>query len=164
MIELTTPTSSQEDPELLGQHEGWDVYPMPVFVTINTPDVSRMASWFRDALGFGVMFVGPDSGDGPTMVHLRRMKYQDVLIAAGLEHNIDRDRSLTVTFQAMTDTEVDLLAEQAAGHGDVEGPYDTPWNTREVTVIDPDGHHFVFTGRRTDSPVGSLDEATGIDQ
>jgi catechol 2,3-dioxygenase-like lactoylglutathione lyase family enzyme len=164
MIEPTTPAHSQEEPEILGQHLGWDVYPMPVFVTLRAADVARSVTWFRDALGFGVMFVGPDSGDGPSMVHLRRSRYQDVLVVGGLREPSEHGGSLTVPFQAMTDGEVELIAERAAAHGEIEGPYDTALNTREVTVIDPDGHRFVFSGRRTDVPMLAFEDVMGPDR
>jgi hypothetical protein len=28
----------------------------------------------------------------------------------------------------------------------MEGPIDTPWNTRDLRVTDPAGHRLVFTG------------------
>jgi hypothetical protein len=31
-----------------------------------------------------------------------------------------------------------------------DGPRDTPWNTRELTVTDPEGNRFTFTGRGTE--------------
>lgn len=158
MIETTTPLHTQDEPELLADYGGWPVYPMPMFITIRTPDVTATAEWFRDALGFGVMFVGPPHGDEPAMIHVRRSRYQDVLITAADDVDTRPDPSMTVTFQALTDTEVDAIAERAASHGDVHGPYHTPWNTREVTVDAPTGHRFVFSGRRTDVPTPGFDE------
>jgi hypothetical protein len=31
---------------------------------------------------------------------------------------------------------------------DLVGPVDTPWNTRDLRVVDPAGHRLVFTSRR----------------
>lgn len=161
MIDITAPAHPQDQPESLGDHHGWPVYAMPVFVTIQTPDIERRAAWFRDALGFGVMYTAPDGGDGTAMVHVRRSRYQDVLIVRSSGRSARPDPSLRVTFQVSTDIEVDELAVRAAEHGDIEGPYDTPWNTRDVVVTDPDGHRLVFTGRRTDIPLPDLEGVMG---
>jgi hypothetical protein len=46
--------------------------------------------------------------------------------------------------------ELDALADRARGHGggQVEGPADTPWNTRDLRTRDPDGNLVVFTAPR----------------
>jgi hypothetical protein len=46
--------------------------------------------------------------------------------------------------------EVGALAERARAHGGgrVEGPADTPWNTRDLTTTDPDGNVVIFTAAR----------------
>lgn len=158
MIEATLPTLSQDQPEDLGVFEGWDVYPMPVFVLLETTDVERATRWFTDALDFGIMFVGPRSDDRPMMAHLRGARYQDVLIVANDAAPAAGPSPIGVTFQALTDTAVDALAARAAGHGRVDGPRNTPWNTRDVTVYDPDGNAYVFTGRLTSVDSMDFDE------
>ena len=49
------------------------------------------------------------------------------------------------------------IAERARAHGGgtVEGPFDTPWNTRDLHAVDPDGYTVVYTARR---PEGERDE------
>lgn len=55
---------------------------------------------------------------------------------------------------------VTFAVERARAHGggDVSDPADTPWNTRDVNVTDPDGYRLVYTARR---PEGERDEAFG---
>jgi catechol 2,3-dioxygenase-like lactoylglutathione lyase family enzyme len=149
MIEPTQPTLSQDQPADLGGFRGWDVYPMPMFVRLETRDVERTTRWFTDALGFGVMFVGPTTDGHPTMTHVRGARYQDVLIVGSDTAPKPVSSPIQVTFQALTDDAVDELASRASAHGRVDGPHTTPWNTREVTVYDPNGNPFVFTGRLT---------------
>lgn len=161
MIEATEPTLSQAQPEDLGGFQGWDVYPMPMFVRLETPDVERTARWFTDALGFGIMFVGPVAAGRSMMVHVRGARYQDVLVVASDIAPDGRRAPIEVAFQALTDTAVDQLASRASAYGRVDGPHDTPWNTREVTVYDPDGNAFVFTGRSTSAPTMDIDEVMG---
>lgn len=161
MIEATRPTLSQDQPEDLGVFEGWDVYPMPVFVRLEAGDVERTARWFTDALGFGIMFVGPVSNGQPMMAHVRGARYQDVLVVTGGAPSTAERSPIQVTFRALTDTAVDELAGRAAEYGRVDGPRDTPWHTRDVTVYDPDGNTFVFTGRFTSVPSLGLDDIMG---
>lgn len=151
MIGATTPTQPQTDPPHLADHAGYPVYPMPVFVSVAAADVTRTSAWFRDVLGFGVMFVAPGSG-GPSMVHLRRAKFQDVMVAPAIGE-VTPGSSISVTFQAGEAGDVDALAYRISSLDPdaLEGPRDTPWNTRELTVTDPDGNRFTFTGRGTQS-------------
>lgn len=55
----------------------------------------------------------------------------------------------TLSFAAVYD-EVEVLAERARAHGGgrVDGPADTPWNTRDLTTADPDGNTVIFTAAR----------------
>ena len=54
--------------------------------------------------------------------------------------------------------ELDELAARARAHGGggVDGPADTPWNTRDLTTVDPDGNVVVFTAAR---PADQADSA-----
>jgi predicted enzyme related to lactoylglutathione lyase len=159
MIDTTPPTQPQVDPPHLAEHAGYPVYPMPSFVTVAAADVTRTSSWFRDVLGFGVMFVAPGRGS-PSMVHLRRAKYQDVMVTPAIGEPAPGS-SLSVTFQAGEAADVDTLASRISSLGPdvLDGPRDTPWNTREFTVTDPDGNRFTFTGRGT-QPMDDFEAVT----
>jgi len=140
------------EPVTLSEFGGHEIYPMPVFVTLFVRDVRSVAEWYERALGFSVVFQAPAAeGHAPPMVHLRRRKYQDLLILPA--HNDGgAGSSLTVTFNA--DGEIDALAdrartEPALGVSAIEGPRHTAWNTTDLLVTDPAGHRIVFSARRT---------------
>jgi uncharacterized glyoxalase superfamily protein PhnB len=138
------------EPAALGTFNGFEIYPMPMFATLAVPDVASVAQWYQDALGFGVMFTTPGPGGAPSLVHLRRRKYQDVLVVPGVA-SAAMTPSLTISFQA--DEDVAALAERARavpalGAAAIVGPIDTPWNTTDLRVTDPAGHRLVFTSRR----------------
>ena len=141
-----TPKDAQlAEPKSLGQFKGFEVYPMPVFLRLASPDVAGLARWYEDALGFSTMFALP----GDALVHLRRSKYQDVLLVPGPDLG-GAAQSLVVTFDA--DGKLDELAARARsvaviGRVVVEGPATTPWNTRELRVTDPVGNRLVFSSR-----------------
>jgi hypothetical protein len=142
-IPATTPAG---DPTSLGRYNGFDIYPMPFFARLEAPDPAAVAAWYERALGFGVVFRGP-------VIHLRRMKYQDLLLVPGTTDVPVAGARPVLAFGA--DGEVDALARRAAavapvGRSLVGEPVDTPWNTRELTVVDPVGHRLVFTSRRAE--------------
>ena len=137
------------EPVSLGDFGGHEIYPMPMFAKIVTTDVAAAAEWYEKALGFVTVFRGPSVGGQPMMVHLRRHKYQDVLLVASPQATAPAS-GFTLNFSA--DGEVDELAQRArsvaaVGSSTVDGPVNTPWNTRDLNVTDPAGNRLVFTGR-----------------
>ncbi len=140
------------EPVSLGEFNGFEIYPMPVFVTLGVADVDGVTRWYEQALGFRTVFRAPAVGGQPGLVHLRRRKYQDVLVVPAPGAAADAPAgTLTVTFSA--DGEIEALAGRAraagaVGKSAIDGPIGTPWNTRDLHVIDPAGHHLVFTSRQ----------------
>lgn len=136
------------EPENPGRYNGHEVYPVPMFATLPQPDVEAAIGWYEAALGFSAMFVerGPDGR--VQLAHLRRARYQDLLLVPG---EAVRERpSSTLSLRA--DGVPDELARQAqevvpVGVSAVEGPIDTPWNTTYVYPTDLAGHRLVLTAR-----------------
>ena len=153
--------SLDQEPPSLGEYDGHESYPMPTFATITVADVAGIAAWYERALGFTTVFRAPDVGGQPSLVHLRRGKYQDVLLVPARPGapSTDAPSSLTLSFSA--DGEIDALAARARaveplGRSSITGPIDTPWNTRDVRVTDPAGHRLVFTGRNPNADAAQL--------
>ncbi len=132
-----------------------DIYPMPAFATLEVADVHRTVAWY-EALGFVSLFTMPGPDGAPLLVHLRRWRYQDVLVRPGTPAAAG-GQSLSIAGVA---EELDGIAERVRDHsartgsGSVEGPLDTPWNTRDLRLTDPDGYRLVVTARR---PEGTRD-------
>lgn len=124
-----------------------EIYVMPQFVTLEVSHLERSRSWYRDALGFHELAVLPGPDGVPALVHLRRYRYQDLLLVPTDEPVVASPHS-TLTF-AWAGTHEEL--EQAADHarsvegGTVEGPLEMPWFTVDVRCTDPDGHRIVLT-------------------
>lgn len=125
-----------------------DIYPMPAFVKLAVPDLAATVDWFTGALDFINLFTMPGP-NGPALVHLRRWRYQDILVAPATGAMAPVGPSLALTFAAEFE-ELDALAQRARayGGGSVNGPVDTPWNTHDLTVTSVDGLTVVFTARR----------------
>lgn len=123
------------------------IYGMPMFVTLAVSDLAATVSWYVDGLGFLNLFTVPGL-QGPALVHLRRWQFQDLLVRPATEP-VSAGTGCTVSFAAVYD-QVDEMAARARAHGAgrVDGPVDTPWNTRDLSTTDPDGNTVVFTAAR----------------
>ncbi|GGV14195.1 hypothetical protein GCM10010182_38450 [Actinomadura cremea] len=122
------------------------IYPMPMFATFQVADLAA-AEAFYQAAGFISLATVPGPDGAPAVVHLRRMKYQDILLVPG-----EPERgSTTVSFQASGHDLAALAAALRAVMPDgarVEGPSDTPWYTSDLTIDDPDGNRIILTAQR----------------
>src|SRR5688572_25182902 len=135
-----------------------DIYGMPAFTTLTVADLDRTVDWYTNGLDFIVLFTAPGPDGSPALVHLRRWRYQDILIRRGVTGRAGPPTGGEWTVSVMADVDqLHVLAERARDHGGgrVEGPVDTPWNTRDLRTTDPDGYTLVFTARR---PEGERDE------
>lgn len=128
-----------------------EIYPMPSFPTLIVSDLKASSIFYQNALGFKHIFTMPGPGGQPSLVHLRWVKYADLLITKsrdGKELSVPKGVGVSLNF-GMFDRfngDIDAFAKQARENGaNVMGPIDQPWNVREVTVLDPDGYKLVFT-------------------
>jgi hypothetical protein len=123
------------------------IYAMPVFVTIPTADLAESVDFWVRGLGFVELFGVPGG-----VVHLRRWAFQDVLLVpAG--SGPERASAMSISF-ACTLGQLDPLAEacRALRPDSVDGPRDTPWTTRDITVVTPEDTRVVLTAARPFDP------------
>lgn len=128
-----------------------EIYPMPLFPTLLVNDVEASSNFYQNALDFKHIFTipGPDGKAG--LVHLRWVKYADVLLTHprdGKEITEPKGTGISLNFNMLEHFrgDVDAFAHHAREHGaNVIGPLDQPWNVRELTVLDLDGYKLIFT-------------------
>lgn len=120
------------------------IYPMPMFVNLVVSDLAAAQTLYASA-GFVTLATIPGPGGVPSLVHLRREKYQDILITQGAPIR----GTVTASFAA-GEVDLDDVADRirSAG-GDVTGPFDTPWFTTDVRFADADGNTLSLTAPRT---------------
>jgi uncharacterized glyoxalase superfamily protein PhnB len=139
-----------------------EFYPMPLFVKLAVRDVAASANWSEKALGFRSIYALPGADGTQVMNHIRLGRYQDLMLTAETPDSAELDKGRGVVINLTIDGGVDGLAQQARSAGaEVEGPADTPWNTREVTVEDRDGYVLIFSqvidaGREFDDVMSSF--------
>ncbi|MFJ3746527.1 VOC family protein [Streptomyces albidoflavus] len=123
------------------------IYGMPAFVNIPTTDLAASVEFWTRGLGFFELFSIPG-----TLVHLRRWAFQDVLLVAA-ESVPDQPPAMSFSFSGVLSQVESLVAACRALRPDaVEGPRDTPWNTRDVEVITPENARIVFTAAKPFDP------------
>jgi len=134
-----------------------EIYPMPMFVTLPVRDLVASTAWYETA-GFALLATmpgraGPDSP--AALVHLRRLRFQDLLLVPG--EPVPGPRVTFAAGEDDLDVRAELLALELADSAHqapdadkrrVAGPSDTPWFTRDLTLTDPDGYTIVLTAPR----------------
>ncbi|MFG1621689.1 VOC family protein [Kribbella sp. NPDC049227] len=123
------------------------IYAMPAFVTIPTSDLAASTDFWVRGLGFIELFSIPGS-----VVHLRRWAFQDVLLVPA-EGVPGHAAAMSVSFACVLG-QVDSAVEacRALRPDSVDGPRDTPWNTRDITVITPENARVVLTAAKPFDP------------
>lgn len=123
-----------------------EIYPMPFFPRLIVRDLSVSSKWYQDVLGCKHIFMMPG------LVHLRWIKYADLLLSQtgeGKQLPDPKGVGISLNFSMFDRFEgsVDALAEHAKKRGAniVSGPVDQPWNVRELAILDPDGYQLVFS-------------------
>ncbi|GAA2395580.1 hypothetical protein Cme02nite_55890 [Catellatospora methionotrophica] len=122
-----------------------DIYPMPAFVKFEAADLATTTRWY-EAAGFVVLAAMPGPGGATALVHLRRQRFQDILLvpARGVPTGGGR-----ITMAAGGDDLRQRAADLAtAGGGTAQGPAPTPWRSDDLTLTDPDGNVVVLTEPR----------------
>ena len=125
-----------------------EIYPMPAFPTLIVRDLEASARWYQEVLGFQHIFTLPGPGGSPVVVHLRWVKYGDVLLRTPIGPPDDRPKGVGVSLSfAVFEGRVDDVAERArrAGAQLETAPKNQPWNARDFSIRDPDGFLLTFT-------------------
>lgn len=122
------------------------IYPMPMFPTLVVQEFERSEAFYR-AAGFIVLARVPGPDGKPIVVHLRRQRYQDLLITLGEPTPGNAQLSFAAHGEDLSAL-ADSLRAATSGVAQVQDPSDTPWFTIDVTCVDPDGYHIAFTSQR----------------
>jgi catechol 2,3-dioxygenase-like lactoylglutathione lyase family enzyme len=104
-----------------------EFYPMPSFPFLAVADLAKSSRWYQDVLGFAHVFTMPGPGSNPALVHLRWLKYADLLLRAGPSAEGLKGVGITLNF-AMMDRSLDALAARAREFGAhfIQEPGDRP--------------------------------------
>lgn len=137
---------------------------MPLFHQLVVSDVEASTGWY-ESVGFDVVH------SMPAMAHVRYRKYADVVLAdastapSGPESSGCHRGSGVAVYVTVESETVDDVAERArsAGVEIGDGPRQTPWNTRELRLADPDGYELVFSEGPVDEDASFRDAVGSTD-
>ncbi len=124
---------------------------MPFFANLIVDNLENSSKFYQEVLGFQHIFTMPGPGSEPGLIHLRWMKYADLLITKPVDGKSlvePRGVGVALNFQLFDHFGGDIhaFAEHVRRSGaDITGPVEQPWNVYEVKVIDPDGYQLIFT-------------------
>ena len=110
-----------------------------VFPQLRMTDEARSLAFYVDGLGFAVDWTHRHAPGLPLFAQLTRAG-QAILLSA---HADDCAPGGAVYFK-VADVDDVAVAFRAAGLEDLHGPEDTPWGTRQLFVVDPDGNRLCF--------------------
>lgn len=128
------------------------IYPMPMFATFLVADVEASATFYQH-VGF-VRLATVAAPDGtPAVIHLRRCRYQDLLLVPGTATTGSVTVSFAAAGQDLTNLAASLRTLDLRAPATIAGPTDTLWFTTDLTIDDPDGNRIILTApRTTESP------------
>ena len=86
-------------------------------------------------------------------MHLRRWAFQDVLLVPQTAEAASDAAVTQVNFACLL-SELSSIADacNALRSGSSSAPFDTPWNTRDIEVVTPEGARVVFTAAKPMDP------------
>jgi hypothetical protein len=115
-----------------------------MFVTFPTSDFA-LAQQIYGAAGFVTLATIPGPDGAPSLIHLRREQYQDILL---VPRNSETPQGYRVSIAAKgVDFNV-IAAKLKALKVDLSGPSDTPWFTTDLSFTDLDGNTVTLTSPR----------------
>lgn len=119
------------------------IYAMPMFINLVVTDLAAAEALYLKA-GFVTLATILGPGGIPALVHMRREKYQDVLMTQGAPARGTASASF-----AAGNVDLAAVAEDLRSAGaEVAGPTDTLWFTTDVSFSDADGNTLTLTAPR----------------
>ncbi|MGE7949844.1 VOC family protein [Lysinibacillus sp. NPDC093688] len=119
-----------------------EFYQMPLFVKLKVRNIEKSKEWYANVLNFTSVFDFPDANGKTSMTHLRGAKYQDLMLLKDEEVNASDSviinlfsNNIHSIYQAVLENETKIIQQ----------PTVQPWNAKELTIEDPDGHVFTIT-------------------
>ena len=106
-----------------------DYYQMPMFNKLLVSDIQKAAKWYEKTLGFNSVFKFRNDKNEVLMEHLRLEKYQDIMLISSDNFEVGNATYLNILVK-------DIIVEQLE---------EKPWNAKEMTIKDLDGHLLTLT-------------------
>ncbi|KIX90697.1 glyoxalase [Staphylococcus microti] len=117
-----------------------EFYPMPMFNKLLVKDMEHATKWYEKTLGFKSVFKFRNDKNDVLMNHLRLEKYQDIMLIASDDFEVGNAVYLNLSIK-----DIEVKGQRISPKFVVSPLAEQPWNAKEMTIKDPDGHLITLT-------------------
>ncbi|WP_194746613.1 VOC family protein [Staphylococcus chromogenes] len=117
-----------------------EFYQMPMFNKVLVKDIEKAEKWYEKTLGFKSVFKFRNDKNEVLMNHLRLEKYQDLMLISQTDFEVGNSIYLNILVK-----DIEEKSQNISQKFIVNQLEEQPWNAKEMTIKDPDGHLITLT-------------------
>lgn len=117
-----------------------EFYQMPMFNKVLVKDIEKTEKWYEKTLGFKSVFKFRNDKNEVLMNHLRLEKYQDLMLISQTDFEVGNSIYLNILVK-----DIEEKSQNISQKFIVNQLEEQPWNAKEMTIKDPDGHLITLT-------------------
>lgn len=117
-----------------------EFYQMPLFNKVLVQDIEKVEKWYEKTLGFKSVFKFRNDKNEVLMNHLRLEKYQDLMLISQTDFEVGNSIYLNILVK-----DIEEKSQNISQKFIVSQLEEQPWNAKEMTIKDPDGHLITLT-------------------
>ena len=117
-----------------------EFYQMPMFNKVLVKDIEKAEKWYEKTLGFKSVFKFRNDKNEVLMNHLRLEKYQDLMLISQTDFEVGNSIYLNILIK-----DIEEKSQNISQKFIVNQLEEQPWNAKEMTIKDPDGHLITLT-------------------
>ena len=117
-----------------------EFYQMPMFNKVLVKDIEKAEKWYEKTLGFKSVFKFRNDKNEVLMNHLRLEKYQDLMLISQTDFEVGNSIYLNILVK-----DIEKKSQNISQKFIVSQLEEQPWNAKEMTIKDPDGHLITLT-------------------
>lgn len=117
-----------------------EFYQMPMFNKILVKSIEKSEKWYEKTLGFKSVFKFRNDKNEVLMNHLRLEKYQDLMLISQTDFEVGNSIYLNILIK-----DIEEKSQNISQKFIVNQLEEQPWNSKEMTIKDRDGHLITLT-------------------
>lgn len=117
-----------------------EFYQMPMFNKVLVKDIEKAEKWYEKTLDFKSVFKFRNDKNEVLMNHLRLEKYQDLMLISQTDFEVGNSIYLNILVK-----DIEVKSQNISQKFIVNQLEEQPWNAKEMTIKDPDGHLITLT-------------------
>lgn len=117
-----------------------EFYQMPMFNKVLVKDIEKAEKWYEKTIGFKSVFKFRNDKNEVLMNHLRLEKYQDLMLISQTNFEVGNSIYLNILVK-----DIEEKSKNISQKFIVSQLEEQPWNAKEMTIKDPDGHLITLT-------------------